>query len=52
MDQEPIDPRIARMEKQIPLISSKLATAVDLLHTVQRDLEELYISVDDPEEPE
>ena len=52
MERENVDLRLLRMEKQIPLISSKLAAAVDLLADVQRDLEELYVSVDDPVELE
>ena len=52
MDRENTDLRLKRMEEQIPLISSKLATALDLLVDVQQALEELYISVDDPIEPE
>jgi len=51
MDRDNADLRLERMEKQIPLISSKLATALDLLVTVQQEMEELYISVDDPIEP-
>ena len=52
MDNKNADLCLLRMEKQIPLISSKLAVAVDLLADVQWDLGELYISVDDPVEPE
>jgi len=52
MEPKHVDPQLLRIEKQIPLISSKLATAVDLLHEAQRDLEELYIAMEDPVESE
>ncbi|MCL2569061.1 MAG: hypothetical protein FWE12_06495 [Oscillospiraceae bacterium] len=50
MNREVIDMRIKRLEKELALISAKLAVTVDLLTIPHQEVEELYISLSLPEE--
>jgi len=67
MDKEPIDLRAKRLEKAIPSITAKVDEAIELLNSipeplitakellvqVERELDELYIAIGEPEaEPE
>jgi len=51
MDREAINLQTKRIEVEIHFLSSKVADAVERLIEVQLALEELYLSIGDPEEP-
>jgi len=51
MDRELINLQTKRIEKEIHFLSAKVADAVEQLIEVQVALEELYLSIGDPEEP-
>ena len=52
MDREIINLQTKRVEAEIHLLSAKVADAIETLIAVQVALEELYLSIGDPEERE
>jgi len=52
MAREIINLQTKRVEAEIHLLSAKVADAVEKLLEVQLALEELYLSIGDPEKPE
>ena len=52
MEREMSDSEIKRIEKKLSQLGAKVADAIAILTHVQEEIEELYISLDQRDEPE